>query len=501
MNPDDLPAWRALVKQRDALAATNLAALFERDPQRASRLTLRAAGLAVDLSRQFVTDEVLQGFGDWADAAGLASWRDRLFAGDAVNASEARPAWHTALRSGSGDAARDRELAAERDRFLGFAEALRAGQVRGASGAPIEDVISVGIGGSDLGPRLAVEALGVPSGAARLHFVTNIDPVELDQALRAARPETTAIVTISKSFSTLETRENTLAALAWMRRKAPGLDAGRHLYGVTSQPAKAVEFGIAPERTYTFPDWVGGRYSVWSACGLPVAIAHGREHFEQLLAGGAAMDAHFRSAPPARNLPVLLGALGAWYGNAWDVRTRAVFAYAQRLRQLPAYLQQLEMESLGKRVDRAGQALRYDTSPVVWGDAGSTAQHSVFQFLHQGTRWAPIDFVTSATFIDSAERRERLLYLNAVAQADALAFGDRVLGDSGARPPYAVAPGNRPSTLITLDRIDAAALGALIALYEHRTFVQGVLWDINPFDQWGVEIGKKLLAKRLAGGN
>ena len=498
MSQENSPAWQMLLQRRAELGATTLSQLFSADPDRAARLTFKAPGLTADLSRQYVDESLLQAFAVWTDAAGLPAWRDRLFAGAAVNDSENRPAWHTALRSGSGDAKRDAELRAERERMLDFATALREGRLRGSTGLPIEDVISVGIGGSDLGPRLAVDALGLPSGRARLHFVTNIDPVELDAAIAHAQPETTLIVTISKSFSTLETRENTLAAQAWMRAKAPRLEIAKHQYAVTSQPSKAAEFGIAAANTLTFPDWVGGRYSIWSACGLPIAITHGREAFEQMLAGAAAMDRHFRETAPARNLPVLLGALGAWYGNAWDFRTRAVFAYAQRLRQLPAYLQQLEMESLGKRVDRQGRPIRYDSSPVVWGDAGTTAQHSVFQFLHQGTRPTPIDFVTSATFATSSERRERLLQMNAVAQADALAFGDRVLGDSGEKPPYAVAPGNRPSSLITLDRIDAASLGALIALYEHRVFVLGVLWNVNPFDQWGVEIGKKLLAKRLS---
>jgi glucose-6-phosphate isomerase len=496
---ENVPEWQMLLQRHAEFGATTLSQLFAADAERAARLTFKAAGLTVDLSRQFVDESVLQAFAAWADGAGLAAWRDRLFAGAAVNDSENRPAWHTALRSGTGDAARDAELRAERERMLDFATALRDGQIRGATGVPIEDVLSIGIGGSDLGPRLAVDALGPASGAARLHFVTNIDPVELDQALASAKPESTLIITISKSFSTLETRENSLAAQAWMRSRAPKLDVARHTYAVTSQPDRAAEFGIPAAQTLTFPDWVGGRYSIWSACGLPVAITHGRAQFEQLLAGAAAMDSHFCDAEPARNLPLLLGALGAWYGNAWGFRTRAIFAYAQRLQRLPAYLQQLEMESLGKRVDRQGNPVAYDTSPVVWGDAGTTAQHSMFQFLHQGTRPTPIDFVTSATFAASPDRREQLLYMNAVAQADALAFGDRVLGETGEKPPYAVAPGNRPSSLITLDRIDAAALGALIAMYEHRVFVQGVLWNVNPFDQWGVEIGKKLLAKRLKG--
>jgi glucose-6-phosphate isomerase len=332
-----------------------------------------------------------------------------------------------------------------------------------------------------------------------VHFVSNIDPVELDQALARAVPETTLVVCISKSFTTQETLENTRAALAWMKERAPALDTRRHLAAITSQPGRAQAFGVDANLVFTFAEWVGGRYSVWSACGMPIAVAHGAQPFNDLLRGAAALDRHFAEAPAARNLPLLLGLLGVWYVNFWSCRSRAVMPYAQRLRHLPAYLQQLEMESNGKRVDRDGQPIDYDTSPVVWGEAGTTAQHSVFQFLHQGTFFSPVDFVTCAGFEHSASERERLLFANALAQADALALGEAALTPSGqAKPLYAVVPGNRPSTFITLPRIDAFSLGALLALYEHRTFVQGVLWNVNTFDQWGVEIGKQLLRQRLS---
>ncbi|HRK57637.1 MAG TPA: glucose-6-phosphate isomerase, partial [Burkholderiaceae bacterium] len=278
-----------------------------------------------------------------------------------------------------------------------------------------------------------------------------------------------------------------------------------HLWAITAHPERANAFAqslgceLRPDALMTFEPTIGGRYSVWSACGLPIAIAHGADVFEQLLVGAAAMDAHFCAAPLARNVPVLLALLTIWYTNFWGVRARAVMPYARQLRTLPAYLQQLEMESAGKRVDRSGQLIDYDTTPIVWGDEGTTAQHSVFQFLHQGTHWLPVDFIVNRAFAQSREPRQRLLYLSALAQADALAFGDTVLPTPSQqpRPTWAQAPGNRPSTLIELPQIDASALGALLALYEHRTFVTTVLWDINAFDQWGVEIGKKLLALRL----
>jgi glucose-6-phosphate isomerase len=493
------PAWRALQQHRAALEAFRLDAAFRDDPARARSWRFEAAGIEADLSRNLATAETWPLLLALAEAADLPRWRERLFAGEPINNTEGRPAWHTALRTAPADAGVAQAVAQERVRMLDFAERLRAGHVTGASGKPIDTVICIGIGGSDLGPRLVTAALGGPSGPVRVHFVSNIDPVELDLALAEATPETTLVVAISKSFTTLETLENARAAMAWLKARAPGLDARRHLAAITCQPERARAFGADPQLVFTFADWVGGRYSVWSACGLPIAVAHGAAAFNELLRGAAAMDRHFLESPAARNLPLLLGLLGVWYVNFWGCRSRAVMPYAQRLRHLPAYLQQLEMESNGKRVDRDGDPLDYDTSPVVWGEAGTTAQHSVFQFLHQGTFFSPVDFITCAAFEHSGEQRERLLYANAMAQADALALGEAALKPSGrAKPAYAVVPGNRPSSFITVPRIDAFSVGALLALYEHRTFVQGVIWQINSFDQWGVEIGKQLLKQRLA---
>jgi glucose-6-phosphate isomerase len=493
-----LPAWRALAAHRAALDAFHIGDALAADATRAQRWSLVAAGLTFDLSRHRATDETRALLTDLARACEVERWRDRLFAGEPINTTENRAAWHTSLRKWGQTPFSETKKMVSDPNFLEFAEALRAGSVRGATGQAIERVVCLGIGGSDLGPRLVTYALGEPASGPAVCFVANIDPVELDEALAGARPESTLVVVISKSFTTLETLENARAALAWMRARAPALDVSKHLAAVTSQPARARQFGVPDERIFTFADWVGGRYSVWSACGLPIAIAHGRAAFEQLLAGAAAADAHFAEAPLARNVPVQLALLGVWYVNFWGVNTRAVMPYAQRLRHLPAYLQQLEMESNGKRVDREGRPLDYDTAPIVWGEVGTTAQHSVFQLLHQGTHWSPVDFVTCAAFADSPNDRERLLFQNALAQADALACGDRVL-DAAHRPTasYAQAPGNRPSTFVALPRIDALSLGALLATYEHRTFVQGVVWNVNSFDQWGVEIGKRLLAQRL----
>jgi glucose-6-phosphate isomerase len=494
MNPTQLPAWNALTRLAQRSSLRDLAGAFAADTTRAGAWTVDAAGLRADLSRNWIDADVLTALVALADEARLPAWRAALLAGEPINHTEGRPAWHTALRAPGTDATTQR-VADERDRMLALAEALRAGQRRGSTGAPIETVLCCGIGGSDLGPRLVTEALGLPSGAVRLRFVTNIDPVDLDQALVGAQPATTLVVTISKSFTTLETLQNARAALDWLAT-APGVRPAEHLVAITTQPGKAQAFGALPQNILTFADWVGGRYSVWSPCGFPVALAHGAAAFRGLLEGAAALDQHFAAAPLARNLPVLLALIGAWYANFHALPTRAVVPYAQRLAKLTPYLQQLEMESLGKRVDREGQPVAVSTSPVTWGDVGTTGQHSVFQFLHQGTQPTPVDFITCRAFEHAASERERLLYANALAQADALAFGDSVLGGA-ASSPHQVCPGGRPSNFITLPDFSPQSVGALLALYEHRTFVQGVLWGINPFDQFGVEIGKKLLAKRL----
>ena len=493
-SPRALPQWRELAEHQRGLADVSIGQLFAAEPSRATSMTFDAAGLRVDMSRHRITAETLSLLLALAQTMDVEGWRNRLLAGEAINNTEKRAATHMALRGPGSDGAP----------FLRFAEALRAGTVKGTNGATIDTVICLGIGGSDLGPRLVTQALGAATGP-RLHFVANIDPVELADALADAAPKRTLVVAISKSFTTLETLENLRAALCWLRAGSIA-DVGQHVLAVTSQPARAKAFAqqegfvLNDPSILTFDETIGGRYSVWSACGLPVAIAHGADRFRQLLAGAAAMDTHFTGTPLEANVPVLLALLQLWYVNFWGVRTRAVMPYAQRLRLLPAYLQQLEMESLGKRVGRDGQPLDYDTVPVVWGDVGSTAQHSVFQFLHQGTHFSPVEFVTSARFAASTERREKLLYMNAVAQADALAFGDDVLGTGGTpAPAHAAVPGNRPSSFIALPDLDARSLGALLAMYEHRTFAAAVLWNINAFDQWGVEVGKKLLTQRLQG--
>jgi glucose-6-phosphate isomerase len=497
-SPSELPQWHALEECRRSFASRTLASLFKVEPDRARRWSFSAPSIHADLSRNWIDETTFAALFALARARNLEKMRAALLNGEAVNTTEHRPAWHTALRTAPDDPSLARSLDEEQMRFLGFAEALRTGRIVGSTGAPIDTVVCIGIGGSDLGPRLVTEALGPASGPVRVRFVSNIDPAELDAALDGARPEATVVAAISKSFTTLETLENLRVARLWLNHAgARPMDPAHHLIAVTAQPERAAATGVHPKRIFSFPDWVGGRYSLWSACGLPIAIAHGHQSFLDLRAGAAQMDAHFATTPLERNLPVILGLLGIWYVNFWNVRARAVFPYAQRLRNLPPYLQQLEMESLGKRVDLDGHALAADTAPIVWGEVGTTAQHSVFQFLHQGTHWTPADFLVVEPFAHSEERRHRLLHAAALAQADALAWGDSVLGAQRSTAPYAVAPGGRPSNILRLAQLDARSVGSLLALYEHRTFVQSVIWNINAFDQWGVEVGKKLLQQRL----
>ena len=502
-SPTALPEWLALEEARRSFASRTLANLFKVEPERRQRWTFGAASLSADLSRNWLDENTFAALMALARARDLEKMRDALLAGEAVNTTEHRPAWHSALRTHPDDPSLSRTLDEEQLRFLGFAEALRAGRIEGSTGQPITTVVCIGIGGSDLGPRLVTEALGAPTGPVTVRFVSNIDPVELDAALAGARPETTIIAAISKSVTTMETLENLRVARDWLAAWSPAesgpqrLDPAHHLIAVTSQPDRAVAVGVHPKRIFSFHDWVGGRYSLWSGCGLPIAIAHGHKAFLELRAGGAEMDHHFAVTPLEQNLPVILGMLGVWYVNFWNVRERAVFPYAQRLRNLPPYLQQLEMESLGKRVDVDGRPVGIDTSPVVWGEVGTTAQHSVFQFMHQGTHWSPADFLVVAEHEHSDDRRYRLLYAAAMAQADALCWGDAILGAQRSTDSFAIAPGGRPSNVISLPLLDARSVGALLALYEQRTFVQSVIWNINAFDQWGVEVGKKLLQQRL----
>ena len=492
------PAWQALHSHQHSLRDVHMRDLFAADPQRAQRLALDAGTLFIDYAKHRITDQTLKLLLQLAQARGLAGWRARMFDGDAINTSEGRAVLHVALRGSGAQAAQD-EARAGLDAMRRISNAVRSGSAKGVTGKAFTDIIHIGIGGSDLGPRLAVTALAHSSLATtttgatppRTHFVANVDPHELDGVLRRCDPAATLVIVISKSFGTAETLLNAQHARQWLTQTL-GPDIGAHLIGVTNNAAAAGAFGIAPDHVLRIPDWVGGRFSLWSAAGLAIMLALGSEPFDALLAGAAEIDSHFREAPPAQNAPVILALLSVWYGNFWGAQTHAVLPYSKRLALLPDYLQQLEMESNGKRLDRSGQPVTHATAPIIFGGVGVNSQHSFHQLLHQGTHLVPSDFVVLAPGIDA---RSRMLAINAVAQTAALMSGD-------AADPHGT-PGNQPSTTILLPALTPRTLGALLALYEHKVFVEGVLWNINSFDQPGVDLGKRLAAALMpaAGSN
>jgi glucose-6-phosphate isomerase len=495
------PAWQALAAHREKIEGRTLSTLFAEDTSRAQRFSIEAGEIVLDYSKHRVDAEAMRLLAGLASQAQVQSWVERMFAGDLINNTEARAALHVALRSEDAVFPRDRDVMREvrgaRERMRRFVGEAHSGALKGAGGHPITDIVNIGIGGSDLGPRMLTRALRrFRKPGPSLHFVSNIDPADLDAALADLAPDTTFFLVASKTFTTAETLENARRARLWLEKAlGPSADLSRHFAAVTANAAGAAALGVPPERVFPMWDWVGGRYSAWSAVGLPVALAVGQGAFEELLAGARSMDAHFRSAPLERNLPVVLALLEIWYVNFFGAQSRAVIPYSEDLRDLPAYLQQLEMESNGKRVDRDGNEVDYATAPVVWGAAGTSSQHSFHQLLHQGTQLVPVDFIVIARDADSAAGRA--LAANALAQSAALAFGN-------AGAPHKTLPGNRPSSTLLLERLTPRALGALIATYEHKVFVEGVVWGLNSFDQWGVEHGKTLaraLAPRLVSGD
>jgi len=459
---------------------------FVADPQRFEALSQEAPHIFADLSKNRIDSAAEALLLQLAGECGLEARRDAMFAGEPINTTEGRAVLHTRLRR---PGAEDTEVAGVRDAMLAYAE-----QVRGD--IAITDIVNIGIGGSDLGPQMAVLALDEFRAAGkRLHFVSNVDGHELAGVLRGLKPENTLFLIASKTFTTIETMTNAQSAKSWFEA-AGGRDIARHFAALTTNVEAANAFGITT--TFGFWDWVGGRYSLWSAIGLSMAIAIGAKGFTELLAGAHAMDEHFRSAPLERNLPVRLGLLDVWYRNFHGFTSRCVAPYHQGLARLPAYLQQLEMESNGKRVDLDGAALPFATSPVVWGEPGTNGQHAFFQMLHQGTDVVPLEFIAVRDAAHDLPGHHPKLLANALAQAQALLQGQ---ADAGGHKDF---PGNRPSTFFVLERLDPATLGALIALYEHRVFVSGALWGINSFDQWGVELGKvlaKAIEPRLASGD
>jgi glucose-6-phosphate isomerase len=509
-------AWDALRREAEASAQTGPAASFAAEPARLETLTLDAAGLHLDLSKQAWSLAGLETALALARSTGVEGARDALFAGEPINASEDRAVLHPALRAADGAQFRARgepvsgEVEAVRGRMRGFAEAVRSGDIVGATGRRFRSVLHIGIGGSDLGPRLLWDALRPLRPDIELRFVANVDGAEFALTTADLNPAETLVVVVSKTFTTQETMANAAAARAWLRAVVGEEGVGAHLAAVSTALDRTSAFGVSDERVFGFWDWVGGRYSLWSAVGLSTAIALGWDAFERLLAGGAAMDAHFREAPLERNAPVLLALAQVFNRNGLDRRARSVVPYAHRLRRLPDFLQQLEMESNGKRAGREGRPAAEATCPVVFGGEGTNVQHAYFQQMHQGTDVTPLEFVAVARSDESPPDMQAKLLSNVLAQAEALMVGrseEEVREELAAKglssdqidtlAPQRAFPGGRPSTLILLDRLTPETLGALIALYEHKTFVEGVIWGINSFDQWGVELGKALASRIL----
>jgi glucose-6-phosphate isomerase len=501
-----LPEWRALENHAREIRSLHLRDLFSDHPQRGEILTLEEAGLFLDYSKNLVTEETIHLLVDLARATGVPERIEAMFRGDPINVSEGRPVLHVALRmprsstlevDGVDVVAAVHEVL---DRMVEFSNRVRSGEWRGYSGRPIRAVVNIGIGGSDLGPLMAYEALEHYSDRARtFRFVSNVDGTDFAESTRDLDPQETLFIVSSKTFSTIETLTNARSARAWVVDSYGGDDAAvsRHFVAVSTNARLVREFGIDPGNMFEFWDWVGGRYSLDSAIGLSLMIAIGPGRWREMLRGLHEVDEHFRSAPLERNLPALMGLLTVWYSSFLEAETVAVLPYDQYLSRFPAYLQQLEMESNGKRVLLDGSAVGYATAPVVWGQPGTNGQHAFFQLLHQGTDLVPADLIGFLRSRNPVGDHHDLLMANLFAQAEALAFGRhpdelRNAGVPDTQNPHRVTPGNRPTTLLLADALTPSTLGALIALYEHKVFVQGVLWGIDSFDQWGVELGKIL---------
>ncbi len=506
----ELPAWAELRRHHGEIADAHLRDLFAAEPDRGERMTAEAAGLYLDYSKHRVAPKTIALLVALAEQAGLRARTEAMFRGERINVSEDRFVLHVALRM---PASRSlivdgedvvKQVHAVLERMAAFSERLRSGEWTGHTGKPIANVVNIGIGGSDLGPVMAYEALRRYSRRdLNLRFVSNVDATDFVEATRDLDPAETLFVVSSKTFTTLETMTNARSARDWaLATLGDEQSIARHFVAVSTNAQAVREFGIDTENMFGFWDWVGGRYSMDSAIGLSTMIAIGAERFHELLAGFHAIDEHFRTAPYERNLPALMGLLAIWYGNFFGAQTQGVMPYDQYLKRFPAYLQQLAMESNGKHVRLDGTAVDYDTGAIYWGEPGTNGQHSFYQLLHQGTRLVPIDLIGFANSLNPLRNHHDLLSANVFAQAQALAFGKteqqvREQGTPEQVVPHRVMEGNRPSSTILAERLTPHALGALVALYEHSVFTQGVAWGIDSFDQWGVELGKAL-AKRIA---
>lgn len=506
-------AWQALQAHYQAMSRVHMRDLFDKDPQRFNKFSLQFDDLLLDYSKNIITEETLSLLLDLAHQAKVSDWIARMFSGEKINITESRAVLHIALRNRS-----NRPISVDGEDVMpavnrvltqmrSFSEAVRSGQWRGHSGRPISDVVNIGIGGSDLGPVMVTEALK-PYGKEGLnvHFVSNIDGTHIAETLKHLDPETTLFIVASKTFTTQETLVNAQTAKQWLLKSAGDPAAvAKHFVALSTNAREVAAFGIDTRNMFEFWDWVGGRYSLWSAIGLSIAICIGMANFEQLLAGAHAMDEHFRSAPLERNMPVTLALIGIWYNNFFGAQTHVILPYDQYLHRFPAYFQQGDMESNGKSVSRDGEAVDYATGPIIWGEPGTNGQHAFYQLIHQGTRIIPADFIAPIETHNPIGEHHAILLSNFFAQTEALMKGKTAaearaelegagLGGEALEKllPHKVFAGNKPTNSLMLRKITPKALGSLIALYEHKIFVQGIVWNINSYDQWGVELGKQL---------
>jgi glucose-6-phosphate isomerase len=514
VDPTQTSAWKALATHYDEVSDLQMRDLFRDDPERAARFSLTLGDLLFDFSKNRITDQTVSLLTELCEECGVRDWITRMFSGDAINETEGRAVLHTALRNRG-----DRTVTVDGadvmhdvrrvlSQMRAFTTSVREGSWMGHTGRGITDVVNIGIGGSDLGPVMVTEALRPYwKQGLRAHFVSNVDGTHLSEVLRQVQPETTLFIVASKTFTTQETLTNARSARQWLVDRLGAEEAvAKHFVALSTNREAVVEFGIDPANMFEFWDWVGGRYSLWSAIGLSIATVIGMDHFEDLLAGAYEVDEHVRTAPLRENIPVIMAALGVWYHNFFGAPSHAVLPYDQYLHRFPAYLQQADMESNGKQASRDGAIItEYTTGPIVWGEPGTNGQHAFFQLLHQGTHLVPCDFIVAAQSHNPIAPHQDILVANCIAQAEALMCGKTAEEARGeleragvskdrvaALVPHKTFPGNRPSNMLMVERLTPRALGRLIALYEHKIFVQGVIWNIYSFDQWGVELGKQL---------
>jgi glucose-6-phosphate isomerase len=512
----DSPAWQALVRHQATMRDVHMRTLFAEDPKRFDRFSIQLGDILVDYSKNRVTAETMSLLFALARQAKVEAWRDRMFSGDKINGTEHRAVLHVALRNRSnrpivvdGSDVMP-EVNAVLAKMRGFTDKVRSGAWKGFTGKRITDVVNIGIGGSDLGPVMATEALRPYwQEGLRAHFVSNVDGTHIVETVKHLDPESTLFIIASKTFTTQETLMNARSARAWLVEKL-GSEAAvpKHFVAVSTAEAEVKKFGIDTQNMFGFWDWVGGRYSLWSAIGLPIACVIGMDRFVEMLSGAHEMDEHFRTAPLEKNVPAILGLIGVWYMNFFGAETHAILPYDQYMHRFPAYFQQGDMESNGKRVDKSGRVTDYSTGPIVWGEPGTNGQHAFYQLIHQGTRLIPCDFLAPIETQNKLGKHHEVLLANFFAQTEALMKG-KTAAEAQAEleaqklapailaelVPHKTFPGNRPSNSILFQKLTPATLGKLVAMYEHKIFTQGIVWDIYSFDQWGVELGKQLAKK------